>query len=428
MSEIRRFRGKNEYTRPLRLPEDGGQTGGKESRRRERDGGTESRGRERTSDLFTKIWRHRLTVFYRALLVLIVIAVIIVIFVIRYNNKVYVGYTVSAEEAWTDNNSLDVLEYNGNILTYSKDGAVCTDLRGRTLWNQSYEMQNPIVTTCGDYAAIGNYNGTSVFVMNSSGQQGVIDTRMPIRAIDISARGTVLVVLDDAPNTWLYLYSKEGKILWTCKSTMAINGYPLGVCVSDNSMMVGVSYLYVDNGIVTSRVGFYNLDEVGDNYQDTLVGVFDYNNAIVPVLQFMNEEDSFAVADNRIMFYSGRQIPTSTKEIILSETVRAVFYSSKYVGLVFLNVEGETKYRLDVYNTSGNLVHAYEFDQEYSEILFHDDFVYIYNESECLIYQVKGKLKFDGQFDIPVQLLLPTTARDKLVLVSRNRIQNIRLN
>ena len=413
MSEIRKFRGKNEYAKPV----------GRQAEDR-----TENRGKERTSDLFTKIWRHRLTVFYRVLLVLIVIATIIVICVIRYNNKVYTGYTVSSEESWTDNSSLDVLEYNGNILTYSKDGAVCTDLRGKTLWNQSYEMQNPLVTICGDYVAIGDYNGTTVFVMNSSGQQGAIDTRMPIRAIDVSAKGTVLVTLDDAPNTWLYLYSREGTLLWNCKSTMAINGYPLAASVSDNSMMVGVSYLYVDNGIVTSKVAFYNLDEVGDNYQDTLVSVSNYNNAVVPIMKFMNEEDSFAVADNRLMFYSGRQIPTSVKDIILSEEIRAVFYSSKYVGLVFLNFTGDTKYRLDVYNTSGSLVHSYEFNQEYREILFHDDFVYIYNETECLIYQVKGKLKFDGQFDIPVQLLLPTTARDKLVLVSKNKIQNVRLN
>lgn len=418
MSEIRKFRGKNEYTKPIKPQVDHGQV----------NGGTESRRKERTNDLFTKIWRHRLTVFYRVALVLIVIAAIIAIFVIRYNNKVYTGYTVSSEESWTDNSSLDVLEYNGNILTYSKDGAVCTDLQGKTLWNQSYEMQNPLVTTCGDYAVIGDYNGTSVFVMNSSGQQGAIDTRMPIRAIDVSAKGTVLAILDDAPNTWFYLYSKEGKILWTCKSTMSISGYPLIASVSDNSMMVGVSYLYVDNGVVTSKVAFYNLDEVGDNYQDTLVSVFNYNNAVVPLLRFMNEEDSFAVADNRLMLYSGRQIPTSTKEIILSDEMRAVFYSSKYVGLVFLNITGDTKYRLDVYNTSGDLVHTYEFDQEYKQILFHDDFVYIYNESECMIYQVKGKLKFEGQFDIAVQLLIPTTARDKLVLVSKNRIQNIRLN
>lgn len=418
MSEIRKFRSKNEYTKPVKQQVDHGRA----------DEGTESRRKERTNDLFTKIWRHRLTVFYRAALVLIVIAAIIAIVVIRYNNKVYTEYTVSSEESWTDNSSLDVLEYNGNILTYSKDGAVCTDLQGKTLWNQSYEMQNPLVTTCGDYAVIGDYNGTSVFVMNSSGQQGAIDTRMPIRAIDVSAKGTVLAVLDDAPNTWFYLYSKEGKILWTCKSTMSISGYPLNASVSDNSMMIGVSYLYVDNGVVTSKVAFYNLDEVGDNYQDTLVSVFNYNNAVVPMLRFMNEEDSFAVADNRLMFYSGRQIPTSTKEIILSDEMRAVYYSSKYVGLVFLNITGDTKYRLDVYNNSGDLVHTYEFDQDYKQILFHDDFVYIYNESECMIYQVKGKLKFEGQFDIAVQLLLPTTARDKLVLVSKNRIQNIRLN
>lgn len=161
MSEIRKFRRKNEYKKPTVRQV---VTEQKES---SAFGSTE----RRTSDLFTKIWRHRLTVFYRVVLVLVVIAAIVAIWIIRFNNKVYTGYTVSAEETWTDNSSLDILEYNGNILTYSKDGAVCTDLHGRTLWNQSYEMQNPLVTICGDYVAIGDYNGTSVFVMNSSGSR-----------------------------------------------------------------------------------------------------------------------------------------------------------------------------------------------------------------------------------------------------------------
>ncbi len=409
MSEVRIFQKKNEYPRTARTSGQTGQAGKK-------------------PDLLTKIWRHRLTVFYRVLLVLIVVAAVIVIWVVRMNSKVYSGYTVETETSWSDNNSLDVLEYNGNILTYSKDGAVCTSLKGKTLWNQSYEMQNPLVSIRDDYVAIGDYNGTTIYVMNSSGQQGVIDTRMPIRAINVSAKGTVMAVLDGAPVTNFYLYSKEGELLWSNKSTMDISGYPFDVSVSNNSLLVGISYLYVDSGVLTSRVAFYNLGEVGDNYRDTLVSAFNYGNAVVPMVQFMNDEDSFAVADNRLMFYSGRQIPTGTKDIILSDEVRAVFYNESYVGLVFLNIEGDTKYKLDVYNASGSRVHTFEFSQEYKDILFFNDFVYIYNERECVIYNMKGTQKFQGEFDIPVELLIPTTAHDKLILVGKNKIQNIKLN
>ncbi len=408
MSEIRVFRRKNE--RP--------NAAGAQTQKTERA--------DRRSDTLAKIWRHRLTVFYRALLVLIAVAAVIVIVVIRIKNRVYSGYSVISEVSWSDNSSLGVRLYNNSILTYSKDGAVCTSIKGKTLWNQSYEMQNPLISICGEYVVIGDYNGTTIYVMNAAGQQGVVDTRMPIRAINVSAKGTVMAVLDDAPNTLFYLYSKEGEVLWGATSSMSISGFPIDVRISGNSLMVGVSYLYANSGAVTSKVAFYNLDEVGDNYQDTLVSVFKYD-AIVPMLRFMNDEDSFAVADNRLMFYSGRQIPSSTKEIILSDEVRSVFYSDRYVGLVFLNMQGESKYKLSVYNTSGNLVHTYEFDQDFSEVLFGDDRVYIYNESECLIYTMDGTLKFQGEFDIPVQLLIPTSADDKLILVGKNRIQNIKL-
>lgn len=408
MSEIRTFRGNHEYIKPVKTKQQTGQT-------------------DKKGDLLTRIWRHRLTVFYRVLLVLIAVVTVVVICVIRFNNKVYTGYRVVSETSWSDNSSIAVQAYHDNILAYSKDGAVCTDLKGKMLWNQSYEMQNPLVAVCGEYVAIGDYNGTTIYVMNLSGQQGTIHTRMPIRAIRVSEKGTVMAILDDTPVTQFHLYNKDGEILWGNKSTMPISGYPVDACVSGNSVLVGVSYLYADSGILTSRVAFYNLGDVGDNYPDTLVSSFKYDDAIVPVLRFMNEEDSFAVADNRLMFYSGKQIPTSTKEIILSEEVRAVFYNESYVGLVFSNVTGATKYKLSVYNTSGRLVHTYEFNQEFKEILFYNHLVYIYNEKECLIYTLKGMRKFEGEFDIPVQVLIPTTAADKLILVGKKKIQNIKL-
>ena len=51
------------------------------------------------------------------------------------------------------------LALGSNILTYSKDGANCMDSKGVVLWNQTYEMQNPMVDINGSVVAIGDYNG-----------------------------------------------------------------------------------------------------------------------------------------------------------------------------------------------------------------------------------------------------------------------------
>lgn len=399
MSEIRRFRGKKQ----------------------------QNNAKPKQSDLLRKIWLHRLSVFYRLALALILVVVVIVILVRNANNKVYSEYSVSSSVEWSGSSNRKVVEYNGRILSYSKDGMVCTSLKGKTLWNQSYEMQNPIVSTCEDYVAVGDYNGTTIYIMNESGPLGTIDTRLPIRALSVSAKGTVVAVLDDAPNTLFNLYNVSGNILWGGKSSMSISGYPVDVTVSPNSMMVAVSYLYADTGSLTSKVAFYNLDEVGDNYQDTLVSAFNYNDAVVPLVHFMDNENSFALADNRLMFYSGTQIPASTKDVLLSEEVQKVFYNSKYVALVFLNMENGEKYHIDVYNASGTLKHKYYTDMDVLDIRFRNDMVYLYNDARCEIYTLKGKEKFVGALDTPALLLLPTSSKNKLVLVGREEIQNITL-
>lgn len=378
-------------------------------------------------DYKTKIRRHRQMVFYRILLAVVVIVAAVIAYVVYANNKIYSGYSVTSQQEWSDYSGLKIQSYYGHILTYGKDGMVCTSTKGKTLWNQSFEMQNPIVAVRGEYVAAGDYNGTMIYLVNEAGTKWTIDTRMPIRNLDVSEKGTVLAVLDDGTVTWLYLYNKEGDVLLQSPTSMPDYGYPLSVAISDDSMMLAVSYLYADSGAVTSRIAFYNLNEVGDNYQDNLVSGFSYHDAVVPMLRFMDNETSFAVADNRLMIYSGKQIPSSTKEILLMEEIQSVFYGKNYIGLVYLNTESEEKYRMDTYDTAGNLVQQYRFNREYDDIVFKNDFVYIYNQSGCDIYNMKGVLKYTGDFEIPVECLIPGESREKMTLIGKNVILHISL-
>ena len=99
-----------------------------------------------------------------------------------------------------------------------------------------------------------------------------------------------------------------------------------------------------------------------------------------------------------------------------------------HIGLVLLDVEGNAKYRMDTYDISGNLVYQYTFDREYSDILFENGFVYIYNESGCEIYNMKGVLKYSGDFEMPVECLIPGKHKEEMILVGRDSIQHVTLN
>lgn len=141
---------------------------------------------------------------------------------------------------------------------------------------------------------------------------------------------------------------------------------------------------------------FYNFGPVGANQSDYMVSAYTYSDLVVPKVQFMNNDTAFAAGDSRLMIFSGSQKPVTIGEYLYDDEIQSVFYSEKYVGLVFLSDQAETKYRMDVYNTSAVKVGSYYFDVDYTDIFFEEDAMVIYNESECQIFTTEGVEKYRG--------------------------------
>ena len=119
-----------------------------------------------------KIARHRTTIFYRTLMIIAVIVAATVALYYTYQNMIYTDYTILDEIKYQEATTARYLDFNGNVLRYSQDGASAFNMHNDMLWNQTFEMQNPIVDVNGDYVAIGDYKGTKIFIMNSEGIQG----------------------------------------------------------------------------------------------------------------------------------------------------------------------------------------------------------------------------------------------------------------
>ena len=377
-----------------------------------------------------KIKSHKFTVVYRAMLVMILIAAIGAVFYYQWKNKVYTENTVvfSTEVHITQDSTL--VPFAGYLLTYSKDGAGCMDIRGNAVWNQTFEMQNPIVDICQNVVAIGDYNGRTIHVMDTAGVIGSITTNRPIRDFCVASNGVVAVVLDDTDVTLICLYDSydsKGKELVKFRTTMKDSGYPVNVSISPNGELACVSYLFVDSGQMKSSVAFYNFGPVGKNNVNNYVSGYDYLNSIVPFTRFLDDKSIFAVSDDRVMFFSGSQQPLSIAEKLLDDSVQGVYYGSEYIGLVFNSTQSTNRYRLDLYHKSGELRQSIEFDIDFRDILFHNDQIIIYNESECRIYNTSGAEKYSGSFSKSVLLLIPQNSMRRYMIVTPDSIDTIEL-
>ncbi len=377
-----------------------------------------------------KIKTHKLTVFYRGALILFLIVVVIVFLAWQWQNKVFTESVNVSSEPVTIVQKAKVKSLGNNILLYSKDGASCLSSSGSALWNQTFEMQSPMVSICEDVAAIGDYNGRTVYVVNSTGQLGTVRTNLPIRDICVSQSGVVAAVLDDSDVTRILLYDGNADTetsIVDIKATMDKSGYPMSLSLSPNGKLLAISYFYADGGEMKSTVAFFNFGEVGKNESDNYVSGYDYAGAVVPYVQFMNNNVAFAVSDDRIIFFQGSEKPSNVASNLIKEEIQSIYYNESYVGLVFRNQTGESIYRLDVYDTSGNKVHSQFFDIEYTDIIFNKDQIIIYNDMDCQICNVKGVDKFTGEFEKPVALLVPTAATYRYTVVTSSSIDVMEL-
>ena len=375
-----------------------------------------------------KIRAHRRGRFLKILTTGIVAILFLAVVVFLWSNAVYTSYSeISSFPRISSSNNV-CLNHNGRVLTYSKDGISSIDSKGNLVWNETYQMQSPIVEVNENAVAVGDYNGHIIYVMNEKGKIGEIDTNLPIRDLCVSKTGIVAVVLKDSKLTRLNLYDSKGNELVKSECRMSQTGYPLAVALSDNGEVMEVSYLYVDNGSMKSSVAFYNFSDVGQNSVDRLVGGNEYADTVIPYIGFLGKENAFAVGNNRVSFYAGADKPVSIAEKLLSEEIQAVYAGTDYVALVYIDTTGAALYRIDVYDKKGNLILSQNTDIDYQNILIQKNSIVVYNNTECVMYSMSGKEKYRGTFGKSVSLLISINKNNRFIMVTPDSIDIIELN
>lgn len=374
-----------------------------------------------------KIFRHKLSNVYRFLLVLVAVIALVALAMVQYRKHIYTDYDVVASVPRENASGAVDRRLGQAILTYSKDGAHCTDTKGNVTWNQTYEIQDIKLAISGNTVAIGSYNGRSIYVQNAEKQLTEITTTMPIRNLTVSESGYVTAVLDSTDVALLNTYNVNGEMIYQGQAHMTESGYPAAVSLSPNGELLCVAYWYVDAGILKTNIAFYNFGPVGENVNDYMVSVYSYTDTLIPQVQFMNNSTAFAVGDNRLTIYSGSHTPVETAGFLIDEEIISVFYSDKYIGLVFRAEDSDKLYRMDVFDTAAEKVGSFDINIEYTDIFFDQDTFVAYNETECMIMTMDKIAKFAREFSETVRLMLPTNGAYKYLLVTDDSIETIQL-
>ena len=75
-------------------------------------------------------------------------------------------------------------------------------------------------------------------------------------------------------------------------------GYPLDVAVSNDGLVMMVTYQFVDGGDTTSYVAFYNFGDVGQNEDDRIVSGYTYEGVVIPQVLYLGGSNSAAIRED----------------------------------------------------------------------------------------------------------------------------------
>lgn len=379
------------------------------------------------TDYRDRIFKHKIQVVYRTLLVIALVVVAVIILKVQADQRVYTKYEVVKEIKKVGTQSSTYRNYSGNILVHSKDGIAAYDSDGVQMWNQSYEMQAPIVRNNGDYVAVGDYKGTTLYIIGKKGTTSEVETNLPILSLDVSARGVAAVLLQDRDVTWLRLYSEKGELISEVKTSMRNNGYPIGFAISPDNIKLGVSYVKAEAGKINTSLAFYNFGGVGQNVTDNLVSGYEYDGQIFPALIYLNETDAIAVGDKKTLLLKGKQKPTLEKEITYEKELQGAYHCETGFALVYRNTDGEGQYILKMYDSDGEKELEHIVDFEFSDVIIDEKKLVIYNETKVLVLGRNGVEKYNSDLGGNIQVLIPADADAELLAVFSDSIRLIKL-
>ena len=352
----------------------------------------------------------------------VLILAVILVYALVKNNKVASSYEVVTSMSRGDDTSVYYRMMRKGMVKYSKDGVAMTNKSGTVLWNQTYEMASPTMTSAGDYVAVGDIGANTIYIFNEYGQLGRVSTDVPIQEIQISEQGVVAAVLSDTSSNYINLYDKQGNSLGSIKASLENTGYPLAIALSPDASKLAVSYLIVNSGSMQSRIVFYDFSDVeGDHLLDTqeLEGLY-------PKAAFLDSREVVLFGEKGFVLYQADSKKIETQENFESE-INSVFCTDQKLGFIFKNEDDNGKYRMEIYNKAGKKSSTYYFDLDYSGLTADDDEVILYNDEEMLIYQMGGRVRFRGTFNTAVTGVMPSWEDGLYWLIDDQSLREIRI-
>ena len=374
-----------------------------------------------------KLKRHRRS---KASKWIILVAVLIIAgagYLIYLDNKVYTTYEVLESAPITDNYNGKFYEFGDYMLRYSEDGIAYLN-GSKTYWNHTFEMREPIIDICNSYVAVAEQKSNTIYICNNKGFQGQVETEYPIVGLDVSDNGIVAAITgENSELSYIEVIDEDGTRIAKGQSVLSSQGCPVDISISEDGTKLVVSYLCVGSGVIQSKVVFYNYSEIGKNEVDRFVGGYNFDKTMVARVEFVNNDTVVAFGDDKVVLYSMKQKPSVIAEISIDKEIKSIFYDEEYIGLVLANGQADNPYNMVVYDIEGKKISDVDFNLSYKNIKIANKTIILYNDVTLRVYTVKGKQKYEGNFDKGIVDVIMLDDKYNYLIIDPANVEKIKL-
>ena len=379
-------------------------------------------------ELEEKIMEHRRRIFNRVVRILLILMACVAGAGLWMALKSYNSYEIKNTIELGDKSTARYKAFAGNILEYSNDGIVYMDSVGTQIWNQSFEMVSPQISTCQKYLAVFDKNGTDIYLMNENGLVKNIETTMLISTVCVADQGSLAVLMIEDDNYYVKLYDKNGKELAGGEFFGEQGKIPIDIALSYDAQKLAVDMVDITSGSLNTTISFYNFGSVGQNEINNIVGSYTYEDVLIPEIAYVSDDRMIALGNDRFMIFDGTQKPKLKKEVKLDKEVSNVFYTEKYIGMAYSNNDEKGTMHICVYDMSGNMTMENDTDMQYSNIDFlSNNEVCLTSQYECEIYTVHSIKKFSYTFDTEIYKVFYESGVNNYVIIHEGAMDEVRL-
>ncbi|MBQ1843581.1 MAG: hypothetical protein II133_03185 [Lachnospiraceae bacterium] len=352
---------------------------------------------------------------------------VIVIAAVWSSVRSYDNYDIEDSFSIDGAQTLSFLPFAGGLLSYSRDGAQYYDSSGLTIWNESYNMQSPVVKTCDKRLIVYDRQGSSVVVMSETKELSVISTNHTIVMASVASDGTVAVLTQEGDTGYINLYSDDGKSVAGGQVHLSQTGYPMSLALSDDGQRLIVSFEYAASTRLSTRINIYDFSSAGDRKKDNIIASFEYEDTVCPQVEFFSDGRAYAFTDSGARIYSSGNTVKESTAVKVKYDISAVVSGDDGFGLI--HRDADNRRILAVYSEDGKRIFSKKLRSSYESSSLIGNGQVMIKSGKCIeIFGKNGQERFSYRFPDEVEAFVPAEDPREFFLVQRDSTEIIRVS